>query len=71
MAKTGFWGFYELFNRGVRTFTGPAQVGAGYDEGPDVRPADPDCPMCGRAMSQHRIERSGGQYTATRLHCPR
>ncbi len=65
-----FWRFYELMNRGIRTFTGPAQIGAGYDEGPDVRPADPPCPMCAQAMSEHTISRSGGQYHATRVRCP-
>lgn len=70
LMKQAFWRFYRAWNRVVYTFTGPAQIGAGYAEGPDVRPSDPDCPMCGAAMSTHRLERSSGQYTPTRLHCP-
>ncbi|GAB2530898.1 hypothetical protein [Paramicrobacterium agarici] len=66
-----FWRFYELMNRGIRTFTGPAQIGAGYAEGPDVRPADPACPMCSELMSLHTIRRSNDQYHATRVLCPR
>lgn len=66
-----FWRFYELMNRGIRTFTGPAQVGAGYDEGPEVRPADPQCPMCAKPMSAHEISRNAGQYRPTRVRCPR
>ncbi|NYD68682.1 hypothetical protein [Agromyces atrinae] len=65
----GFWRFYEKANSVVRFFTGPAQVGAGYDEGPEVRPADPACPICTQAMSLHRIERHTDDRP-TRLHCP-
>lgn len=67
---TRFWRFYELMNRGIRTFTGPAQVGAGYVEGPDVRPTDPTCPLCTKLMSLHAITRSDDQYRATRMTCP-
>ena len=66
----GFWAFYEKANRVVRTFTGPADIGAGHPEGPDVRPSDPSCPLCGAPMSAHVIERPVGQRESTRLNCP-
>ncbi len=49
---------------------GPAQVGP-YDgpaltEHPELRP----CPLCGAAMSEHTVERPGGN-ASSRLHCPR
>lgn len=65
-----FWRIYETFNRGVRTFTGPAQLGAGYDEAPEVRPTDPACPICHAPMSAHVIQRTADQRTSTRLICP-
>ncbi|MEJ3403975.1 hypothetical protein WDJ51_04460 [Rathayibacter sp. YIM 133350] len=65
-----FWRFYEKANDVVRTFTGPAAVGIGRPEEPEVRPADPDCPLCGKPMSLHRIERHANQRIPTKLHCP-
>ncbi len=65
-----FWRFYEKANRVVRTFTRPAQIGAGHPEGPDIRLADAPCPLCGAPMSLHRVERQVGQRDATRLRCP-
>ena len=67
----GFWRFYEMFNRGVCTFTGPAQIGAGHDEKPEVRSTDPACPICHARMSAHVVERTADQRTSTRLICPR
>jgi hypothetical protein len=68
MAK--FWSFYEKFNNVVRTFTGPAQLGAGHPEGPDVRRADAPCPLCGQPMTLHSVERASDQHTPSRLVCP-
>ncbi|MGA0568387.1 hypothetical protein ACO2Q7_13730 [Rathayibacter sp. KR2-224] len=65
-----FWDFYERFNRVVRTFTGPAQLGAGHPEGPDVRRNDASCPLCGEPMTAHSVLRPADQRTATRLVCP-
>ncbi|WP_419817579.1 hypothetical protein [Glaciibacter flavus] len=65
-----FWRFYDKANAIVRTFTGPAQVGIGRPEAPEVRASDPDCPICHRPMSQHRIERFADPRTPTRMHCP-
>jgi len=66
-----FWHWYEQANRVVRFFTGPAQIGAGYVEEPDVRTTDHACPMCGAALSTHTIQRSANQITPTRMICPR
>jgi hypothetical protein len=65
-----FWRWYEKANAVVRTFTGPAQLGAGYEEKPDVRSPEAACPLCGKPMSEHTVIRATGQYTATRLTCP-
>jgi len=65
-----FWRFYERANDVVRTFTGPAQLGAGHPEGPDIRRADAACPMCGKPLDQHVIERFADSRTSTRIHCP-
>ena len=71
MAK-GFWSFYQKANAVVRTFTGPAQIGAGHPEGPDVRRADAACPICGKPMTEHTVLRGDGrdQREPTRLVCP-
>jgi hypothetical protein len=65
-----FWRFYEKANDVVRTFTGPADIGAGHPEGPDIRRADRACPLCGAPMTEHTIERVGDYRTSTRVHCP-
>ena len=65
-----FWNWYERFNAVVRTFTCPAQLGAGHPEGPDVRRADTPCPLCGAPMTAHSVLQSDDQRTASRLVCP-
>lgn len=69
MAK-GFWNFYLKANAVVRTFTGPAQIGAGHPEAPEVRRADAACPICGRPMTSHTVLRADDQREPTRLVCP-
>ncbi|WP_207456557.1 hypothetical protein [Desertivibrio insolitus] len=66
--KRGFW---DRWNRFFYIFSGPAQVGVGVGkkEAPYVPPADPTCPLCGKLLADHRIERGTGNQ-ATRLHCP-
>jgi hypothetical protein len=67
----GFWSFYQKANRVVRTFTGPAQIGAGHPEAPDVRnTAAAKCPICGNPMSEHTVLRADDQREPTRLVCP-
>ena len=60
-------GLFNNLNRIVYSYAGPAQVGIGRDEAPYVPPADPRCPLCGRPMNLHEIDRSGER---TQLHCP-
>lgn len=57
-------------DRGLLPFMGPAQIGAGHPEEPYRRPADAVCPVCGRAMTEHAVERSQDPARATRLRCP-
>ena len=63
-------GWYSRWNERLVRVAGPAQLGAGYKEGPDLRsPASP-CPICGSPMTEHTVLRSEGQRDATRLVCP-
>ncbi|GAA4188682.1 hypothetical protein GCM10022288_15390 [Gryllotalpicola kribbensis] len=66
----GFWSFYQKANRVVRTFTGPAQIGAGHPEAPEVRNASAPCPICGHPMTEHEVLRAADQREPTRLVCP-
>lgn len=66
---TGVKGFWGAVNRFFYPIAGPAHVGIGRDEAPYVAPANPSCPLCHAAMSDHVIERGAGT-TPTRLHCP-
>ncbi|GAA4159261.1 hypothetical protein GCM10022286_13360 [Gryllotalpicola daejeonensis] len=68
--RKGFWGFYQKANRIVRTFTGPADIGAGHPEAPEVRSAAAKCPICGNPMSAHTVLRADDQREPTRLVCP-
>ncbi len=57
--------WWERLNRALLPYMGPAQVGP-YDDPPE--PVAKVCPLCGRPMDEHVIERSA--TAATRLHCP-
>lgn len=57
-------------DRSLLPFMGPAQIGAGYEEAPEVRRTDAACPLCGAPMDRHEVIRSGDQTRATRLVCP-
>ena len=57
-------------DRGFFPWMGPAQLGAGHAEEPYRRPENPPCPLCGKPLDDHVIERHANQTTATRLHCP-
>ncbi len=63
--------WYFRVNDAMRPYLGPAQLGAGHPEGPDVRSADAPCPICHAPLSQHIVERPAGQRDATRLFCPK
>ena len=57
-------------DRSLLPFMGPAQIGAGHEEQPEVRRTDAACPICGAPMDQHEVIRAGDQTRATRLVCP-
>ena len=57
-------------DRGLLPFLGPAQLGAGHPEEEYRVPEDAVCPLCGRPMQAHRVERSRNPGTPTYLSCP-
>jgi len=61
--------WWERLNKALFPYMGPAQVGP-YETEPLPPVDDKACPICGQPMREHIIERSAGQLTATRLHCP-
>jgi hypothetical protein len=65
-----FMDWYARANLSLIRVAGPAQLGAGHPEGPDVRSAGAPCPICGQPMTAHTVARPGGQRDATRLICP-
>ncbi len=68
----GLKGFWNRWNRITYNFSGAAQVGVGRgrtEEAPSTQPDRP-CPICGKPMSEHRIER-GTATVPTRIHCPK
>ena len=70
MKKDRLHGIARRLDRGLFPFMGPAQIGAGHPEEPYRRPVDAACPICGRPMADHVVERSTGSTRATRLICP-
>ena len=63
-------GFWNRWNRFTYNFSGAAQVGTGgRSERALQPPTEHTCPMCGRPMAEHEIERGNGR-TPTRIHCP-
>lgn len=61
--------WWDRLNKALFPYLGPAQLGP-YGEAPLPPVAGKACPLCGAPMSDHVIERAGGNV-ATRLHCPR
>jgi hypothetical protein len=68
--RTRMFGWAKRMDRGLMPYMGPAALGAGHPEEPYRRPDNPPCPVCGRPMNDHVIERTANQTTATRLICP-
>jgi hypothetical protein len=60
--------WWDRLNRMLMPYIGPPELGP-YDQAPLAPTGPKACPLCGAAMSEHVIERIGGN-TATRLHCP-
>ncbi|MFD1721949.1 hypothetical protein [Amnibacterium endophyticum] len=63
-------GWARRLDRSLLPFLGPAQVGVGYAEAPEVRRTDAPCPLCGAPMDRHEVIRSADPARATRLVCP-
>jgi hypothetical protein len=61
----GRGGLFDRLNRRLLPYIGPPPLGP-YDEAPVDR-APKLCPLCGRPMSLHEIDRSGER---TQLYCP-
>ena len=69
--KDKIFGWARRMDRGFFPWMGPAQLGAGHPEEPYRRPVNPPCPICGKPLDDHVIERHANQTTATRLLCPK
>lgn len=65
-----FMRWYSRVNEKLINVAGPAQLGAGHPEGPDLRSAASPCPICARPMTEHTVLRPEGQRDASRLVCP-
>lgn len=64
---TPFGDFIERVNRRLRPYLNGAQLGP-PDEAPLIPPArGGSCPVCGRPMDEHTLDRSGER---TQLYCP-
>jgi hypothetical protein len=57
---------YQRFNARLFPWLGPPPLGP-YDQPEPEAPAGRACPLCGRLMSEHVIDRSGPR---TQLYCP-
>lgn len=62
-------GLYRWFNKTLIRLAGPAAVGP-YEATPPpsaAQRAERACPLCGRPMTEHEIDRSGPKPL---MHCP-
>ncbi|MCU1514176.1 MAG: hypothetical protein JWO10_1266 [Microbacteriaceae bacterium] len=57
--------WWDRLNNALIPYIGPPQLGP-YETEPAVH--DGGCPICGRPMAGHEIERRAGR--ATQMHCP-
>ncbi|WP_232497808.1 hypothetical protein [Agromyces humatus] len=63
--RRGYAGLIDRLNATLLPYIGPPPLGP-YDEEPKPNAA-PTCPLCGKPMADHEIDRSGER---TQLHCP-
>ena len=68
--KRRLFAWATRMDRGLMPYMGPAALGAGHPELAYRRPENPPCPVCGRPLDDHVIERTANQTTPTRLICP-
>ncbi len=62
-------GFWPALNRFFYQIEGPAQITAEADYQPYADTRNAPCPLCGRPMSLHVMDR-GGPGEQTFVHCP-
>jgi hypothetical protein len=62
--------WWERLNRLFFPVMGPAQLGPGRGGERPPEPALTTCPLCGREMRDHVVQRTSDQHTPTRLVCP-
>lgn len=60
--------WWDRLNSALLPYIGPPPLGP-YGEPELPPPAASGCPICGRAMNEHDIERRDGR--PTKVHCPR
>lgn len=58
--------FFDRLNARLFPWIGPPPLGP-YDDEPVVAATDRLCPLCGKPMPDHTIDRSGER---TQLYCP-
>ncbi|WP_350348255.1 hypothetical protein ABIQ69_16725 [Agromyces sp. G08B096] len=63
--RKGYAGLIDRLNAKLLPWIGPPPLGP-YDE-PAQPAAAPGCPLCGKPMSEHVIDRTAPR---TQLHCP-
>jgi hypothetical protein len=63
-------GLVGRLNRFLYPLAGPPPLGAGHPEEPYRAPVDPACPVCGKPLASHDIERGIGAGRSS-LNCPR
>jgi hypothetical protein len=59
--------WWDRLNRALLPYIGPPPLGP-YNEAPLPSTQAKACPLCGRAMSEHDVERRAN--FPTQLHCP-
>lgn len=68
--KRRLFGWATRMDKGLMPYMGPAALGAGHPEEAYRRPENPPCPVCGKPLDDHEIQRTANQTTPTRLICP-
>lgn len=63
----GFSEAIDRLNRKLRRYIGAPPLGP-YNEAPLPSTSGSPCPLCGKPMSEHEVERREGR--PTKVHCP-
>ena len=65
----GGTGFFNRLNRKLFPYLGPPPLGP-YDQPEPPARERSGCPLCGKPMAEHHIDRSGGADRPTKFYCP-